>query len=124
MHTSSPLRLLLCLIIFAAHSHCVMAHGAALFSKVEAAKCAEPPIGETKTCEHESACICKGALISDSFPSFLVDGGLTLYLPWSNPGIDDSGVALGEWDSRSSLHAVSPPITGASTRILLQSFQR
>jgi hypothetical protein len=123
MHTFFSLRLLLCLIIFAAHSHCVMAHGAALVNQVEAAQCAEPPIGETKTCENESACICKGALISDSLPSFLVDGDLTDYLLVSYPGLGGSDVALRERASRKILHALTAPFTGADARIQLQSFQ-
>jgi hypothetical protein len=123
MYTFSSLRLLLCLMIFAAHFHCVMAHGAALVREVAEARCEEVPIGETGTCENESGCICKGALVSDSFPALLVDSQPTDGQSATVPAVFRVDVAGCESDWRNTPRAAAPPLGGTGARILLQSFQ-
>jgi len=122
MHAHSCVRLLLCLLIVGAHSHCVMSHGAELVSEVEAARRAEPPFGETKTCENESGCICKGALVPEAVPAFFDHDHLTHWLPSTHWRVDSCGIVVLNWDL-DLIPDAPPPLAGASARIVLQSFQ-
>ncbi len=114
-------RLFLCLLVIGAHTHCVMAHGAALVNDVEAERLADPPIGESETCKNESGCLCKGAVIPKSL-SVLNDGDLIDCL-WSTHQVIESD-SLAAFDRNlHSLSRGSPALSGASVRIFLQSFQ-
>lgn len=122
MHTKASIHLLLCLLIVGAHVHCVLAHGAALIGEVEASRCAEPPIGERNTCENESSCICKGALVSRSFPPFLKHADRSDWLSSPDQRVDGSSLAL-QVDQRHILPVAAILPSGAFARIVLQSFQ-
>lgn len=64
--------ILLCCVVVAAHTHCVVAHAAeGLRSHSNEQAPVDPPI--ESSCENESSCICKGALLAAVVPPLMLD---------------------------------------------------
>lgn len=85
LHFPTTIRLFLCTLIVAAHTHCVLGHGAELVQQVQSARSVDLPIAEHPTCENESSCICKGATLTDTVQASLLDNSLTNFLPLDYP---------------------------------------
>jgi len=62
----SQLVLICSLLVVAAHTHCVLAHGAELLHEVAVVASDSAPLGPAQSCENESSCICKGVTLAKS----------------------------------------------------------
>lgn len=80
MTGNAKIHALLCLLVLAAQSHCVLAHGELLKESVAAECQSQLPLQPSESaCENESGCICKGA-IGIHTPVVSLDDGFTEWL--------------------------------------------
>ena len=60
------IRSLLCLVVLAAHAHCVASHAAELSALVKLSRHEAPSNDDSQPCQDHSGCICQGALVNES----------------------------------------------------------
>lgn len=122
MQDRPTLAIFLCLLVVAAHTHCVLAHGAELLEAVHTSEIAKSPIGSSQGCENESACICKGATLGEQLDATLIQSELTLWLTYVDNETSSCVIDVSDQLCSRCLEPAPPP-RGAAARAALQSFQ-
>lgn len=106
------------LAVLAAYGHCLSVHGTSVQQQLSAPSGEPGPAGDPPSCENESACICKGAVLSsaaldlpgDDFVGFLA---LDAFLPSAVDEVVPTAVSPRQTTP-------PPPLDGDAMRAQLQ----